>query len=90
MTIELTEEQFSMVSFCVENLSTDYDREFEPEDEKNLKEVAEIFRKMYKEKIKICEEKLFQTENCRESFKIQRLKKRLEFELNIFNKRNPE
>lgn len=54
------------------------------------KEVAEIFRKMYKEKIEICEEKLFQTENCRESFKIQRLKKRLEFELNIFNKRNPE
>lgn len=45
---------------------------------------------MYKEKIEICEEKLFQTENCRELFKIQRLKKRLEFELNIFNKQNQE
>ena len=49
MTIELTEEQFSMVSTCVENLSTDYDREFEPEDEKTLKEVAEIFKADYEE-----------------------------------------
>jgi hypothetical protein len=49
MTIELTEEQFSMVSTCVENLSTDCDREFEPEDEKTLKEVAEIFKADYEE-----------------------------------------
>lgn len=44
--ITLTDEQFAMVSRCIEHISA-YEREFDEEDERVLKRVAEIFGAEY-------------------------------------------
>ena len=48
ITVELTKEQFSMISGCIEYISAN-EREYSDNDEKTLKEVADIFGAEYVE-----------------------------------------
>ena len=46
ITVELTEEEFAMVNFCVEHITAN-ERSFDMDDEKTLKSIAEKFDAEY-------------------------------------------